>query len=100
MGSNGGRIQLKPKDKSFLFSLGDSDGGPIGFCVRITAKNSTQAVKNLRKAVDAFNGELDVAKATGLRGEDKNLEYFQVYINADKISEKNIVEVNPAEEVA
>ena len=54
----------------------------------------------LKKAVDAFNAELDVAKATGLRGSEKDLEYLQVYFNADAISEKDIDEVNPAEEVA
>lgn len=91
---------MKPKDKSFLFSLGDSDSGPIGFCVRMTARNAKQAVERLRKSVDAFSGELDVAKATGLRGDDKSLEYFTVYINANAISEKDIVEVNPVEEVA
>lgn len=91
---------MKPKDKSFHFSLGNSSPGPIGFCARVTAKNSKQAVDRLKKAVNAFNAEVDVTKALGLRGSEKDLEYLEVYFNADAISEKDIDEVNPAEEVA
>lgn len=88
------------KDKSFHFNLGNSSVGSIGFCARIKAKNSKQAVEILKRALEWFNSEVDVAKSTGLRGEEKNVEYIQAYFNADAISEKDIDEVNPIEEVA
>lgn len=88
------------KQKSFHFSLGNSTSGPVGFCVRVTAKNSKEALAKVKKAIEWFNAELDVAKSTGLRGEDKDIEYFHVYFSPEAISEKDIDEVNPVEEVA
>jgi hypothetical protein len=88
------------RNKSFHFSLGDSTFGPIGFSARVTAKSSKQAVEKLKKAIEWFNAELDVAKATGLKGESPGVEYLEVYFKPDLISEKDIIEVNPVEEVA
>jgi hypothetical protein len=88
------------KNKSFHFSLGNSSCGPIGFCARIKARNSKQAVEILKRAVERFGSEVDVAKSTGVRGEEENVEYLRAYFNTDAITEKDIDEVNPAEEVA
>lgn len=87
-------------EKEYLFSLGDSSNGPIGFCATMRGKNAKEAVKKLRKALEWFNRECDVAKATGVRGEEPALRDLEVYFNGDYISENDIIEVSPAEEVA
>lgn len=86
--------------KSYHFDLGNSSKGPIGFCARVIAKSAKEAVEKLRKAVSTMNEEHDVLKAAGLKEEVPGLEYFEVYFNADKITEHSIDEVNPVEEKA
>lgn len=88
------------KEKDFLFSLGDSSTGAIGFCATVRGKNAKDATKKLKKAFEWFNRECDVAKATGVRGEEKDLRDLEVYFNPDYISENDIIEVSPVEEAA
>lgn len=89
-----------PMEKDFLFSLGDSANGAIGFCATVRGKNAKDATEKLKKAFEWFNRECDVAKATGIRGEDKDLLDLEVYFNPDYITANDIIEVSPAEERA
>lgn len=88
------------KEKDFLFSLGDTQNGAVGFCATVRGKNAKTATQKLKKALEWFNRECDVAKATGIREEVKDLRDLEVYFNPDYINEDDIIEVNPAEEVA
>jgi len=87
-------------EKDFLFSLGDSSNGPVGFCATVRGKNAKEATAKLKKAFEWFNSECDVAKATGIRGEEKDLRDLEVYFNPDYISENDIIEVSAADERA
>lgn len=87
----------KPEpENEYLFSLGDSSNGAIGFCATMRGTTSKQALKRLKKAIEWFNRESDVAKATGVRGEEPDLIDLEVYFNTDYITEEDIIEVTPA----
>jgi hypothetical protein len=89
------------KLKSYLFDLGNSTDGPIGYCTRIEAESAAKAVEQLKEIIADLNREYDLAKGAGLRGDpSRRVEYFVVYFNAQMVSEANIVEVNPVEERA
>lgn len=88
------------KLKSYHFDLGNSTNGAIGFCGRVQARDSKAAVSKLKYLLGLLNGEYDLAKGAGLKGQDEDLEYLSIYFNTDAISEKDIDEVNPADERA
>jgi len=75
--------------KKFHFSLGNSSKGPIGFCATVVAEDMNEAVKKMKKAVE-WIGELDGKKASGLGSEHPDVEYLQVYFNANAITWKAI----------
>ena len=86
-------------EKEYLFSLGDSQNGPIGFCATMRAKSAKEAVRKLRNAIEWFNRECDVAKATGVKGEEPAVAALEVYFKTDCITENDIIEVSPVEGV-
>lgn len=75
--------------KRFHFSLGNSSKGPIGFCATVTAEDMNDAVKKLKAAV-AWLGELDGKKASGMGAEHPDVDYLQIYLNANAITCRSI----------
>jgi hypothetical protein len=80
--------------KSYHFNLGDSDDGPIGLCVRVTAASKKKALEALRRVLwENFPDQevhVDVRDSSG--GIPDNIEYVNVYLNPDKITERDIDE--------
>jgi hypothetical protein len=73
--------------KSYLFSLGDSSKGPIGFCARIRATSQAKALEILKRQLPE---SVDV-DANG--GDGDAVEYINVYFNDAAITVKAIEEV-------
>jgi hypothetical protein len=72
---------------SWLFSLGDSTDGPIGYCMRVVASTPEGAVQKAREAVRQTG--------TGTRyGCDEHshpdVEYLNTYLNAEAIGKGDI----------
>jgi len=42
-------VPTDDREKTFLFSLGNSSSGPIGMCMRVRAESLTEAVEVARK---------------------------------------------------
>ena len=73
---------------SYLFSIGNSTDGPIGFCARVAAPTAERALTQLRKALwDHYPNQAiaDIAVP--------GLEYCTIYVNPDAITIKDIEEV-------
>lgn len=77
---------------SYLFSLGDSDKGPVGFCARVKADDPEAAVAKLRE----FLNEIDNSMQARILDRD-DIEYVEVYFNPKAISATDIDEVVDAE---
>lgn len=75
--------------KSYHFDLGDSTDGPVGLCARVEARSKAEAVALLR---DLLPEELPVA--TG----HPRVDYVNVYINTDAITETAIDQVDSGDE--
>jgi len=80
---------LKPagkKEQRYHFTFGDSESGVVSLCGTIRAKNSKEAVKILKAALDpAFEGyEID-----GL-GTDDRVEYVRAYFEPKNITVSDI----------
>jgi len=79
--------------KSFLFSVGNSSQGPVGYCARIWAESKEDALEILRAAIPFEQTILE-------RGDHhERVEYMIAYFNPDAIMLEDIDE-NETEEVA
>lgn len=72
---------------NYLFSLGNSDTGPVGFCARINAATPERALarllERLPESLQPRASEFD------LEGPD---EYINVYFNQEHINLDSIIE--------
>jgi hypothetical protein len=66
---------------SYHFDVGNSNTGPIGMCARITAETKEDAIEILR---DVLPDEFEIPCDHGA------IEYIQVYLNADNVTEKDV----------
>ncbi len=69
--------------KSYHFDLGNSNVGSVGFCARITANSKAEALLILRAAL---------MEQQNIGYTMNGVEYIQLYINHDNITEKDIDE--------
>ena len=79
------------KRKSYHFSVGNSDKGPIGYCARILADSEEDAVKKLR---------LILPEQKVVYGEDDGPlgdEYLAVDFNYDKFPTVHDIDEEPEE---
>jgi hypothetical protein len=70
------------KLKSYLFDMGDSNHGPIGYCARVRAESKEEAADILREAIPE---EIEAVSFI-CYPRDQRVEYFNVYINPDAIT--------------
>jgi hypothetical protein len=84
---------LVARKHSYHFSCGNSTVGPIGFCARVDATSKREALQILQSCMPQaipiereleFENDEDAAR----------LEYFEVYLNPEAITIKNIDEVD------
>ncbi len=68
--------------KSYLFSLGNSNVGPIGFCARIRANSKAKALYLLKEVLPTDVG-VDPY-------EDEGVEYIRVYFNDEAVTVTDI----------
>ena len=69
--------------------VGNSTDGPLGLCARVTATSKGQALKMIREEVAS---EITVVQNNQAC---TNIEYVNVYINLEAITEDDIDEENP-----
>jgi hypothetical protein len=80
--------------KSFHFDLGNSNDGQVGACARVRASSKKEALEILLSHL-GDEGEVEVIdEFTSDGDDDKGIEYFNVYLNYDLITTKDIDEVN------
>lgn len=77
------------KRKNYLFSLGNSTDGPVGFCVRVIAPSKKVALQKLKEALPQ-DLELESFVDPDEGPDTARVEYFNVYINPDAITVKDI----------
>ncbi len=65
------------KDKSFHFDLGNSSPGPVGYCARVIAATSAEALQKLKNAMP---DEVEIHKCID-RTEHPDIQYITVYFN-------------------
>lgn len=70
--------------KSYHFDVGNSSTGPIGLCATIKANSKKEALERLQELLPT-EWPIDVGQDSG--------EYFNIYLNADNITVKDIDEV-------
>jgi len=86
--------KAKPKRKrlkNFHFDFGDSNDGPIGGCARVLAYTKKEAVQKLK---DAMPDEIEARSFCVSGGE---VEYLNVYFNAENINTGHIDDVEDVE---
>lgn len=66
---------------SYHFDVGNSSTGPIGLCARVKAETKAEALAILKEALPELQ-EVIVDDV-----EDDRIEYINVYINSDAITE-------------
>ena len=69
--------------KSYLFSLGDSTNGPVGFCTRVIADSPEEALAKVKELLP---------ECVEQHGFGRSVEYLNVYINTNAITLAAIVE--------
>jgi len=79
------------KPKSYHFSIGNSSTGQIGLCGRVRAKSKEEAAKIFRAALGE---ESKIVANWDENVPDGAVEYLRAYFNPDKITEKDIDEVD------
>lgn len=80
--------------KSYHFDMGNSNEGPVGFCVEVHASSKKEAVELVRSFVESVEDGLNMNPSDM----DAGIQYGQVYFNAEAITEKDIDEVKTVEE--
>lgn len=70
--------------KSYLFDMGDSNKGPIGFCARVTADSPEEAAEKLNAALPECVEVRD--------DDDDDIEYISVYFGMSAITAKDAQE--------
>lgn len=76
--------------RSYHFSLGNSNTGPVGFCARIWAHSKPEAVTSLKE----YLGQELEAHTHLSDDERRTVEYITVYFNPEVITEQDIDEVD------
>ena len=76
--------------KTFLIDLGDSNDGPVGMVVCLRATTKTEAVSLAKKAIELAVGDCDEIEVLLPHAFKGIVEYINVYVNADKISSKDV----------
>ena len=75
--------------KSYLFSLGNSTDGPVGFCARVKGTSPEDALAKLRAALP------EVVEVLDGNSDDDAIEYLNVYINPDAVTVEGIEDQEP-----
>jgi hypothetical protein len=77
-------------NKVYTFDLGNSNdgGGPVGFVARVHAFSAGKALDKIQKFTAPF---LD--NPIELQSEDGDVEYLNIFINANNIGLDDILEV-------
>jgi hypothetical protein len=78
--------------KSYLFDLGNSNVGPIGLAMRVTAPGRSEAVDIAREVFRSASGDcghIDVRLPDEAR---EGIEYVTIFVNPDAITEADISE--------
>ena len=83
---------MPKKLKSYHFDVGDSTDGPIGFCARVRAASKNEAVGILKDVVGA-NCDIELTRNL-ISSQASQIEYMNVYLNADALSAADIDEVD------
>ena len=76
-------------EMSYLFSMGNSTKGTIGFCVRVKATSKEQALATIKESLHDYAQDQMIADI-----QISGLEYCTIYVNPDAITLDDIEEVN------
>lgn len=79
--------------KRYVFSLGDTVYGPIGFVVHVVASSANEALALLRNCFTHFRG-VDLGSHFCDSSPEGGILHFDVYFNPDEMSEEDIEEVD------
>ena len=85
---------------SYLLDLGNSNDGPIGMVLRVNAGSKAEAVEVARKALRLVAGDcghIALCVPTEIRDE---VEYINLYLNPNVITEKDISDDDTEETIA
>lgn len=80
--------------KTFHFSLGNSNDGPVGFCARVQAKDINRAVEILQAALP----EESVIQEESPGKDEEGIEYLTVYFNPKVVTWQSIDEEDEVED--
>lgn len=83
---------------SYLFSLGNSSTGPVGFCARVTGDTPEAALATLKEHLDSIMGGRGGLEAHKFFDTNESIEYVTVYFNADAITVTDIEESETEDE--
>jgi len=67
---------------SYHFSCGNSTGGSVGLCARVSAKSKAEALVKLRRALESGTG---VVGELPVQLTEPGIDYINVYISPDHI---------------
>jgi hypothetical protein len=83
---------------SYLIDLGTSNDGPIGMVLRVKARTKAEAVEVARRALRVIAGDLgEVVLRVPTEIKDE-VEYVNVYLNPNVITEKDVYDDESYEE--
>ena len=84
-------VGVEPKEEdhshltSFMFEMGDSTVGPVGFTARVLAKDKAEAVELLRKAMPEHSDLTEELEDVDPTSEQRRIT-FDVYFNSEAIT--------------
>jgi hypothetical protein len=79
--------------RSYHFDLGDSNAGPVGYCARVFAETSEEAVEILRRCIKA-----NLSTPLHLGPDDHDIEYLELYFNEEAITVDAIDDEEPVDD--